>query len=92
MPGVIDLVDDTVATLAETCDGLSAMGVDFDDPERLDNAARWLRRLGNDKQFLGDVLVAELAQRHAWKCRSRGLGTGRASSRAQPRARRCRAG
>lgn len=49
---------------AETCDGLSAMGVDFDDPERLDNAARWLRRLGNDKQFLGDVLVAELAQRH----------------------------
>lgn len=64
MPGVIDLVDDTVATLAETCDGLSAVGVDFDDPERLDNAARWLRRLGNDKQFLGDVLVAELAQRH----------------------------
>lgn len=64
MPCVIDLVDPATASLAETCDGLSAMGVDFEDPARLDNAARWLRRLGNDKQFLGDVLVAELAQRH----------------------------
>jgi hypothetical protein len=64
MPRVIDLVDESTASLAEACDGLAAMGVDFDDPERLDNAALWLRRLGNDKQFLGDVLIAELAQRH----------------------------
>jgi len=64
MPCVIDLVDESAASLAEACDGLAAMGVDFDDPARLDNAALWLRRLGNDKQFLGDVLIAELAQRH----------------------------
>lgn len=64
MPRVIDLADEHHASLAEACDGLAAAGVDFDDPERLDNAARWLRRLGNDKQFLGDVLIAELAQRH----------------------------
>jgi hypothetical protein len=63
MPCVIDLADDRRASLAEACDGLSAVGVDFDEPDMLDNAARWLRRLGNDKQFLGDVLIAELAQR-----------------------------
>ena len=64
MPRVIELADDRVASLAEACDGLAAIGVDFDDAERLDNAALWLRRLGNDKQFLGDVLVTELARRH----------------------------
>ena len=64
MPCLIELADDAVASLAETCDALTANGVDFDDPECLHNAALWLRRLGNDKRFLGDVLVAELAQRH----------------------------
>ncbi len=64
MPRVIELADDRVASLDEACDGLAAIGVDFDDAERLDNAALWLRRLGNDKQFLGDVLVTELARRH----------------------------
>lgn len=64
MPRVIDFADGGTASLAEACDGLAVMGVDFDDPERLDNAVLWLRRLGNDKRFLGDVLVAELAQRH----------------------------
>lgn len=64
MPRVIELADDRVASLDEACDGLAAIGVDFDDAERLDNAALWLRRLGNDNQFLGDVLVTELARRH----------------------------
>ncbi|MFM6949983.1 MAG: transposase [Novosphingobium sp.] len=64
MPRVIERIDDQIASLAEVCDGLAASGVDFEDPEQLDNCALWLRRLGNDKQFLGDVLVAELAQRH----------------------------
>lgn len=64
MPRVIERIDDQIASLAEVCDGLAASGVDFEDPEQLDNCALWLRRLGNDKRFLGDVLVAELAQRH----------------------------
>lgn len=64
MPRMIDLGDDRVASLAEVCDGLAASGVDFGDPEQLENAARWLRRLGNDRCFLGDVLIAELARRH----------------------------
>lgn len=62
MPRVIDLTDDRTASLDEASDGLAAMGVDFDDPERLDNAARWLRRLGKNRSFLGDVLIAELAR------------------------------
>lgn len=28
------------------------------------HAALWLRRLGNDGDFLGDILIGELAQRH----------------------------
>ncbi len=64
MPRVIERIDDQIASLAEVCDGLAVSGVDFEDPEQLDTCALWLRRLGNDKQFLGDVLVAELAQRH----------------------------
>jgi len=64
VPRVIDLADDRTASLAEASDELAALGVDLEDPVRLDNAARWLRRLGNDKQFLGDLLIAELAQRH----------------------------
>jgi hypothetical protein len=64
MPNLIELADERIATLAEASEGIAAVGVDFDDPERLDNSARWLRRLGNNKQFLGDVLIAELARRH----------------------------
>ena len=61
---MIDLGDDRLASLAEVCDALAASGVDFDDQDQLENAARWLRRLGNDRNFLGDVLIAELARRH----------------------------
>lgn len=64
MPCVIDIADEASATLAEACDGLSAAGVDLEDAEKLDNAALWLRRLGNNRDFLGDLLIAELAQRH----------------------------
>lgn len=64
MPSVIHLVDERSASLDEVCDGLTASGVDLADPQSLRDAARWLRRLGNDRQFLGDVLVSELAKRH----------------------------
>lgn len=64
MPLVIDLADDRLATLDETADALSSRGFDPTDPESLDHAAGWLRRLGNDKTFLGDILIEELARRH----------------------------
>lgn len=64
MPRVIDLADDRTAALDECVDALSAAGFDPEDEESLLHAAGWLRRLGNDRQFLGDLLIDQLAQRH----------------------------
>lgn len=64
MPRVIDLADDRTAALDECVDALSAAGFDLEDEESLLHAAGWLRRLGNDRQFLGDLLIDQLAQRH----------------------------
>ena len=64
MPRVIDLADDRTASLAECVDALTATGFDPDDEESLHHAALWLRRLGNDQDFLGDILIDELGRRH----------------------------
>lgn len=64
MPRVIDMVDDRTASLGECVDALAASGFDPGDEENLLHAAGWLRRLGNDRDFLGDVLIDELARRH----------------------------
>ena len=64
MPQVISVDDDAVASLAETVDAVSAAGFDPYDADSLANAALWLRRLGNDRDFLGDILIDELAQRN----------------------------
>ena len=64
MPRVIEVEDAQVAALDETAAALSAAGFDPHDEENLDHAARWLRRLGNNRTFLGDILVDQLAQRH----------------------------
>ncbi len=64
MPRVIDLNDEQTASLEETVDAIAANGFDPDDDASLHHAALWLRRLGNDRDFLGDILIGELAQRH----------------------------
>jgi hypothetical protein len=64
MPRIIDVQDSAVATLAETEEALDRSGFDPRDEESLDHAARCLRRLGNNKHFLGDLLIEELAKRH----------------------------
>lgn len=64
MPRVIAIEDPRSASLAECVDHLSAFGFDPEDEESLAHAALWLRRLGNDRTFLGDRLVEDLAQRH----------------------------
>lgn len=64
MPRVIDIADDRQATLAECTDALAAFGFNPEDENSLRHAAGWLRRLGNDQTFLGDILIEELAQRH----------------------------
>ena len=61
MPRVIELADPASATLEDCSDALAVSGFDPQDEDSLLHAARWLRRLGNNRTFLGDLLVAELA-------------------------------
>lgn len=64
MPRLIDVADVEVASLAECTDALLARGFDPRDEDSLGHAALQLRRLGNDREFLGDLILAELADRH----------------------------
>ena len=64
MPRIIDLADDQECSLEECTGALQDHGVDPADEASLAHAATWLRRLGNNRSFLGDMLVAELAGRH----------------------------
>ena len=64
MPRIIDLIDGHVASLGEAAAGITAQGFDPHDEDSLMGAALWLRRLGNNSTFLGDILVEQLAQRH----------------------------
>ena len=64
MPRIIDLADDRVAGLDEAAAGITAQAFDPGDEDSLANAALWLRRLGNNQTFLGDLLIEQLAQRH----------------------------
>lgn len=60
MPRMMDIRDNSVCSLTECIEGLDAVGLDPRDPETLGQAALWLRRLGNNRSFLGDMLLAEL--------------------------------
>lgn len=64
MPRVIDLQDGQQAGLSETVSEIAAFGFDPNEEESLAHSALWLRRLGNNRHFLGDLLIDELAQRH----------------------------
>lgn len=60
MPRVIDLADSRVAELGECVEALSAHGFDPREEESLIHAAGWLRRLGNDRDFLAEIMIARL--------------------------------
>lgn len=74
MPRAIDLDDAAVASLGECGDALAASGFEPNEEGSLLHAARWLRRLGNHRTFLGDLLVAELAERHRDDLQRSGYG------------------
>lgn len=63
MPRVIDLADDAVHSLDECVERLTRRGFDPGDEASLLEAARDLRRLGNDRRFLGDILIDALKGR-----------------------------
>lgn len=61
MASVIATRDPTAASLDECIRALANWGFDPDDKESVAHAAHWLRRLGNDRKFLGDLLVDMLS-------------------------------
>ncbi len=64
MPRLIDVTDNAAITLEHCVDELAIAGFDPHDEASLSQAALLLRRLGNNRDFLGDRLVDALAQRH----------------------------
>lgn len=60
MPRVIDLADTNDCPLEECIDALGTQGFVPWEEESLLHAAGWLRRLGNNRSFLGDMLLDEL--------------------------------
>ncbi|MDG2005375.1 MAG: transposase [Novosphingobium sp.] len=64
MPRVIDIADESAIGLGDCIEALNERGFAPDDEDSLIHAATQLRRLGNDRDFLGDLLVEQLASRH----------------------------
>lgn len=60
MPHVIAVEDDAAISLAECDDALTKTGFNPEDVGNLHHAALQLRRLGNNRTFLGDILIDEL--------------------------------
>jgi hypothetical protein len=61
MPLVIDNPAAQSCTLPECIEALADLGFDADDPASTAAAADWLRRLANNRTFLGDLLTERLA-------------------------------
>jgi hypothetical protein len=64
MPRVIEHVDETACNVPECFAALNTSGFNPQDEGSLHHAAGWLRRLGNNRDFLAEILVAELERRH----------------------------
>jgi hypothetical protein len=64
MPRVIELADSGACSLAECVAALDGSGFDPRDEGSLLHAAGWLRRLGENRDFLAETMLAELRERH----------------------------
>ncbi len=60
MPRELALEDTQSCTLAECCAALAEAGFAPAEEDSLQHAALWLRRLGNNREFLGDLLLRQL--------------------------------
>ena len=65
MPRLIEGEDLASCSLEEAIHAIDAVGFEPREEDSLIHAARWLRRLGNNATFLGDLIVAQLAAGHA---------------------------
>lgn len=64
MPRVIECLDDTACTLGDCIAAMNQQGFDPNEEESLIGAAGWLRRLGNNPDFLAGIMLDELKVRH----------------------------
>jgi hypothetical protein len=64
MPRVMDCPDAAAITLEEASADLALSGFDPRDEDSLGHAALVLRRLGNNRRFLADIMLRELENRH----------------------------
>ena len=64
MPQVFDMADDTSCELAECAEAIGANGWDARDEESTAAAAIWLKRLANNRDFLGDFLIHQLESQY----------------------------
>ena len=64
MPHIIDIEDDAAISLAECAEAMATRGFNPADEDSLAHGALMLRRLGNNRTFLGDALVDYLAAHH----------------------------
>ena len=60
MPRLIEIHDDGACALEEAIEAIAAIGFDPSCEERLQETARWLQRLNNNRSFLGDLLLERL--------------------------------
>ncbi len=63
MPHVISLDEDASCALGECVDAIASTGFDARDEGSIMHASQWLGRLGNNRTFLGDIMVRELQDR-----------------------------
>lgn len=64
MPRVIGGADDAACTLGDCVAALAETGFRSRQEDSLRHAAGWLRRLGNNRTFLGDLILDRLRNRH----------------------------
>lgn len=74
MPRLIECDDPNACALEECVEALRAIEFDPACEERTDKAALWLRRLGNNRSFLGDHLIEQLRHRHREETIESGYG------------------
>lgn len=60
MPRVIDYSDDNACSLGDCVAALNQAGFEPLEEESLLGAAQWLRRLGNNRDFLAEAMIGEL--------------------------------
>jgi hypothetical protein len=64
MPRVIEIEDQASCSPGECIAALDVAGFDPREEQSLLHAAGWLQRLGRNRDFLAEIMVAELERRH----------------------------